>query len=236
MIHFCGMAQPNLNAKDAFVYPNNVDFHIMYSHIYFYNLNGKPVNFPGVSFAIVNGFDKKFSLHLVLNWYFHKTYDGQIGLSSMYDTVTPQLKLMDTKLKGGGFSMDFNIVTHFGHLYYESISEDFTIRPLIGFSLWMHNVSYTDGDVNYDRLTYYASRDQGLNIGTINLGLFIRKRIANFPVCFTISDNLLMAQNSNTYYELKRKYSSQLHIGIGLTFPAVKGMGISNIKSIHYTN
>ena len=190
MVHFWGMAQPNLNAKDAFVYPNNVDFHIMYSHILFYNLNGKPVSFPGISFAIINGFDKKFSLHMVFNWYFHKTYDGQIGIKSMYDTVSPNLEILNAKLKGGGFAVDFNIVTHFAHLYYESQSEDFTIRPLIGLTLWMHKATYTDSDLNYDRLTYYASKDQGLNIGTINLGLFIRRRIANLPLTLSISDNL----------------------------------------------
>jgi hypothetical protein len=100
----------------------------------------------------------------------------------------------------------------------------------------MHKATYTDSDLNYDRLTYYASKDQGLNIGTINLGLFIRRRIANIPLTLTVSDNIMLAQNSNTYYKLNRKYSSQLHIGIGLTFPVVKGLGISNIKTIHYAN
>lgn len=237
------MAQKNENKKEIYYYPNIDNFHLMYSQAYFYNINGKPVSFSGLNFGfITQGNPKngktysKISWEYGLDYYFPTTYNGELTLLATHDTTSPHEKTMNATFKGGGTCIDLNIMMRFRYLSYLSKTEDFSICPLIGLSVFTHGVSYNDSDVDYNRLMYWAPLKQGLEIGALNLGLYTRARVADFPLLFTISNKFVVDRNNESYASshVRKNYSSYLYIGVGLTFPIVKGPGLSKIKSIHY--
>jgi hypothetical protein len=231
MIHFSCGAQ----IKDDLYYPNVINYHLMYTNAYFYDVNGKPVNFPGFSFTMYGGFKNKLNPSLGYMFYFPKEYSGQVLLTASNDTTQPQEKFLTSKLTGRGqVSIEVNVLFKFRGLSYVSKSEDFLILPMLGFRMIDHVITYDDSQLNYDRLTYYTVRNQGLSIGSLNTGFFSRCRIANFPVCFSVCHNFIIAREYEYSSSPEKSYSSYLNICMGLTFPIVKGPGVSKIKTIHY--
>jgi hypothetical protein len=243
MVHFCCVAQENVNKIGLYYYPNTDNFHLSYTRAYFYNVNGKPVSFSGLNFGLISqGNPKKGKTYSTIafeysaDYYFPTTYNGELVLLATHDTTNPHVKTMNATFTGGGFCININILTRLHYLSYMSKTEDFSVYPLIGLSIFTHEVSYNDSDVDYDRLMYWAPLKQGLKIGTINLGLYARARVANFPLLFTINHKFVVDRNNDSYASshVRKNYSSYLYVGVGLTFPIVKGPGVSKIKSIHY--
>lgn len=223
------------NVRDIEFYPNKVDFHLIYSNSYFYNINGSPVNFQGISIGMYNGWSKIFSLCFAASYYFPKEYYGQLIYSSMFDTIYPKELVIENNVSGGGLSLDVNATFHSKNMSFVSKSEDFAIYPQIGISALAHQITYKNNPFSIDNLAYQIAWVQGITLGTINLGICSRIRIIGMPFFFKISQNFLFSkQNYHTKFYTKKVYSSYLNFGVGFTFPINKGPGVSKIKTINY--
>ncbi len=224
------------DVRDPDYYPNKFNFQLQYSQANFYNINGKPVSFNGITWGSYLNFDSFLKpIYLGVTYYYPKNYEGQLILLSVFDTLYPKEKLLNAPVTGSGLALElsFNILAR--KLSYTSKSEDFCIYPQIGFTALAHTITFNNNDISYDRLSYWCTNLEGLTIGTINLGFFSRFRIANFPLCLKVSQNINIGTNNySSKIKIKRNYSSYLNIGIGFTFPITKGPGVSKIKTIHY--
>jgi len=232
-LHVSAFSQTNV--RDEFYYPNNVDFHLMYSGAYFYNINGSPVNLKGLSIGMFTGWADFFSINIDGSYFFPEEYNGQLIYSAMYDTIYPKEIIVENKVSGSGIALNFNITIHNKTLALISKSEDFAIYPQIGVTALAHTISYKNNPFSIGKLAYQVAWTQGVTLGTINFGIYSRLRIANVPFCLKISQNILFSsQNYHTKFVTKKDYSSYLNVGIGFTFPITKGPGVSKIKTIHY--
>lgn len=220
--------------KDFLYYPNNVNYYLTYNNSCFYNVNGKPVNFPGLYFCLSLDENKKIYPSFSFYYYFPKIYTGQLISNALYDTLVPQHVLIDAKLKGMGYAIEMNVILKLRYISYKSKSEDFSVLPHVGFNVLTHRITYNDRDIQYERLSYYLSANQETIIGSISAGFLIRYRVANIPFFIKISQNMVFSTKSGYKKEMSKSFSSYLNLGFGLTFPINKGPGVSKIKTIHY--
>ncbi|OFX34159.1 MAG: hypothetical protein A2X08_03670 [Bacteroidetes bacterium GWA2_32_17] len=231
-LHISCFAQDN--KKDIIYYPNIVNYFLSYNNSYFYNVNGKPVNFPNLNIGLSLDPGKTISPSFGFSYYFPKNYNGELLLKALYDTLNPQQELISANMEGGGIAVEVNILLRFKRLSYMSKTEDFMLIPMIGITAYNHTITYIDNEVNYERLSYYISNNQGTSIGTLNFGLIVRYRFANIPMFIKISQNKIISNKTGYKSTLQKNFSSYLNIGFGLTFPINKGPGVSKIKTIKY--
>lgn len=223
------------NIRNSIYYPNYVSYNILYTNASFYNINNNNVSFSGIGLGIYSGWLYKIPLSFSVTYFFPKEYNGQLILASVFDSLYPKVKLLDSRVTGSGLALEINFTIKTRYLSYSSKSEDFGVYPQFGFAAFTQLITFNDNNLSYERLSYWCTGLQGLTLGTVNLGVYSRLRIAGIPLCLKISQNILVkVENYYTKHKVTRNYSSYLNVALGFTFPVTRGGGLNKIKTIEY--
>ena len=215
-------------------YANKFDYHLLYSTIAFYDINNKPVSFQGISFGITSGYTFSLPFEVGISYYFNKKYDGQIILTSSFDTLYPKVKLLEAPVTANNLSLDLDFTIKNKHFSFKSKSENFIIYPQIGLSALLHTIRFNYTEISYDMLSYWCVGLQGISLGSYNFGVYSRFRINNVPICLKVSQNIVFSKKNYYKDNISRDFSSYLKIGIGITFPVNKGPGMNKTKILNY--
>lgn len=191
-------------------YSQKFNFTIGNSNIYFNQFNYRKVNFHGVSFS-ADYYFKRFGWSFDLNYYFPKTYYGQLSRFPVYIKAYSILYGPGLKFKVFVSKSQKTIIQAVANIYGISFNGTYNTEPIIRIYGGFDNVSDT-----------YVLFSPGIKF---------TKKIRYIPISISVRRNFNLT-NNHKYEKMDVKGFTELNVGI--SFPVIFGPAPNSIKKINY--
>ncbi|MFH0894296.1 MAG: hypothetical protein V2A54_07660 [Bacteroidota bacterium] len=204
----------------------NYGFRLAASRTNFAEVNGKPLDFNGVT--IEGEMVDKVGVSTHIGIYSKQSYDGVVRVFSFFTSDSGYIYI-PTKLTGGAFDLEFN----FKAKIYSSRSQNFSSYAKVGLNNFFHTADFNSQPIN---LTYPLSIIYGANILQFSLitGLGAQFRIFQIPFFIELNKFIKIDETANTTWSYSVPFLKRTTIKAGINLPILTGPSPKRYKKITF--